>query len=129
PGPPAADASGARARPAHLGRRMPARLPAALRMVNSRSRVDRVERIRRSTRPEARGRSRPRAPAPPPTPNQYLVLALRWWKVLAAGAVLGLVGALGYVRFGPILYTSTVQVMVPAPSDPSEDTIGSPRTV
>jgi capsular polysaccharide biosynthesis protein len=88
----------------------------------------RLDRPRRSTTSGARGRAQPLA-APAPTANPYIALALRWWWVLAVGAGLGLVGSLAFLRFGPISYQSTVQVMVPPPVDPSEDTLGSPRTV
>jgi len=79
--------------------------------------------------PERPARGQRSAPAPAPTQNPYLAFALRSWPFLVAGAVFGLVAALAFSKFGPIPYQSTVQVMVPSPVDPTDDTIGSPRTV
>jgi hypothetical protein len=54
-------------------------------------------------------------------------LALRWWWVLALGLALGVAGSLAYVKFGPVSYQSTAQVMVPPPIDPAGDAFGAPR--
>jgi hypothetical protein len=55
-------------------------------------------------------------------------LALRWWWVLALGLALGVAGSVAYVKYGPVTYQSTAQVMVPPPINPAGDLLGSPGT-
>lgn len=48
-----------------------------------------------------------------PTQDPYLAFALRWWWLLIVGGILGLVAGFGYLKYGPIPYTSVAQVQVP----------------
>ena len=48
-----------------------------------------------------------------PAQDPYLAFALRWWWLLIVGGILGLVAGFGYVKYGPIPYTSVAQVQVP----------------
>src|SRR5262245_9967491 len=57
--------------------------------------------------------------------NPYVQMALRWWWVLLLGLVLGVGGAVAYLKKGPVPYASTAQVMVPPKIDPVGDTLGS----
>lgn len=48
--------------------------------------------------------------------SSYIVFAKRWWWLLLIGAILGVGGGYGYVRYGPIGYTTSALVQVPAAS-------------
>ncbi len=66
-----------------------------------------------------------RAPAPvqggalPEERDPIIVFALRWWWLLLLGVCLGVAGAVGYSRYGPVPYASTALVQVQA--QPGDD--------
>ena len=47
--------------------------------------------------------------------DPYLDFALRWWGLLLVGLAVGTLGALAFLKFGPISYVSTAYVQVNPP--------------
>lgn len=76
-----------------------------------------------------RSRSALRSAMPAAAPNPYLAFVRRWWWLLVLGAVLGTLGAFAYLRFGPVPYESTANVLVPPQSNPGANSLGSPGQV